>query len=412
VRGGGITGTPIEPRFPVTLSEQPRRAILVESGLEPEPVQYYEVGDLVELEDDELRARVVEIWDRTKIAVDESAPHVRRYGPLEYSGREWWLRTNDHMYRAHDLVRATPGRTQTVLSLAAQDASSPFWPSLWTAPMVRRLREDATLDLSGVLEAYEEVIAVAERAADLVSEARHQSGGLVIVSDDREHITIVPPDPEGEQIRIDLLRESDPDAFDEGITLVEQVADLPEAAVRALAVQATAAVFDLYYPDGPDPTDAEIVASAVVPAARRVLDQAREDEKRAAADASYVSERKRWIAARGSERLKLAAARGYKHDAIYRDERLVQELPEFVGALPRESQVREAINPSAEALEAESRVLDRVENGRFGDVDVRIVWVQIPDYQPPGPGEYVQVKGYLGRHSVYRRISPEEKMPF
>jgi hypothetical protein len=293
----------------------------------------------------------------------------------------------------------------------AEAAPSGFWRTLWKAPEVGRLGADAALDLPTILESYEAMLSLADRAVEIGRQARRQSNGFVIVSDDREHITIVPPEPEEEEIRIDLLRESNPASFDEAIAVIEQIGGLPDAVIRAFAAEATSSAFQQLDPDT-DPTDADFVTGAILPAARQLVERVREDEEREAADAAYVAERERWIAACGSERLKLAAARGYKHDAIYRDERLARELPGFVGTLPRNSQVREAINPSAEALEAESEVLAGIDSGNLNDADVRIVWVHSEAYEPPGSGEYVQLKGYLGRHSIFRRISPEEEMPF
>jgi hypothetical protein len=405
-----ISGALIELRLPFTLSPEARRAVMIASGLDPEEVQYWEVGDIAVIEDDQLRARIIDLRDQIEVATDGERPQFRRFGPLRWLGG-WQLRFDHVMHPAHEFVQASPGTTRPVLFLAAGEEASAFWRSVWTAPEVGSLNEHETVDLGLVLDAYERVIEVVDRAVELAREARRQSGGLVMVSDDREHITIAPPETEEEQERIDLVRESDPGAFDEAIAVIDQISDLSEEVVRAFANEATSAAFHQLDPDA-DPTDASIVTGALMPAARKALERIAEDTGRADADAEYAAERAGWIAANGSERLKLAAARGYKHDAVYRDERLAQELPEFVGVLPRESQVREAINPSAEALEAESEVLEEVESGRFGNVDVRIIWLQTFE-TPPGPGEYLQIKGYLGRHDVYRRISPEEGvLPF
>ena len=77
-------------------------------------------------------------------------------------------------------------------------------------------------------------------------------------------------------------------------------------------------------------TDAQLLSAVVQPAAkvagsRYEVEQAAERERQ-----RYEGERIGWILVNGSKRLKLAAQRGYRHDGIYRDERMAEELPGFV----------------------------------------------------------------------------------
>lgn len=115
----------------------------------------------------------------------------------------------------------------------------------------------------------------------------------------------------------------------------------------------------------------------------------------------YEGEKTRWMASYGSQRLKLAAERGYKHDGIYRDERAAQELPGFL-ALAK-AKAKECINPTAEAIEFETDVMSRVASlTPVHSIVVRIVWLDLNDTDTDLPnGEYVMVDGYLGKHKLY-----------
>jgi hypothetical protein len=96
-------------------------------------------------------------------------------------------------------------------------------------------------------------------------------------------------------------------------------------------------------------------------------------ESKAAAHA-YEQGREAWIDEHGSDRLKRAVERGYKHDGICRDERMATELPGFI-SFAKKRNVREIMNPSEEALEIEREVLELVERNGMTDVSVRLVWV-------------------------------------
>jgi hypothetical protein len=109
--------------------------------------------------------------------------------------------------------------------------------------------------------------------------------------------------------------------------------------------------------------------------------------QKAEADLAYQKERERWIAQYGSERLKLAAARAYRHDGTYRDERLSHELPGFVGSLGKKPEIREMINPTADALKVETEVLERIDSGKLGELDARLVWIQDSAFDGASEGE-------------------------
>ncbi len=69
---------------------------------------------------------------------------------------------------------------------------------------------------------------------------------------------------------------------------------------------------------------------------------------------SNDKERDAWIAAHGSERLRLALRMGLadKSVGVYRDERLAAELPGGGWVWVKESEISEAFNPSLAALHA------------------------------------------------------------
>lgn len=113
-------------------------------------------------------------------------------------------------------------------------------------------------------------------------------------------------------------------------------------------------------------------------------------------DPAYEAERAAWIERHGSRRLRLAAERGYKHDGIYRDERLATDLPDY--RTLRNVKTGELVNPTEEALEAEGVALD-------AGHEARLVWVK--DTEDGDQGEAVEVTGYLGRHTVYLLVNEE-----
>lgn len=115
----------------------------------------------------------------------------------------------------------------------------------------------------------------------------------------------------------------------------------------------------------------------------------------------YEKNRSEWITSYGSNRLQRAVARGYKYDGIYLDERMAVEVPGFIRSIGK-SKVGEAINPTAEALDLEERIIQGGGSGTVRLVRLRVGWV--PDRNLPD-GEYVQITGYLGRHAIYRSVA-------
>jgi hypothetical protein len=106
--------------------------------------------------------------------------------------------------------------------------------------------------------------------------------------------------------------------------------------------------------------------------------------------------------------LKRAALRGYRHDGVYRDERLTVELPDFVGSLGRKPTIRALVNPSAQALELEAQVLARAEALGIREEQVRLVYAQPGQDSDWSDGEFVQIERYLGRHTVWQSVSTEK----
>jgi hypothetical protein len=131
--------------------------------------------------------------------------------------------------------------------------------------------------------------------------------------------------------------------------------------------------------------------------------------------AGFEQERRQWIAAYGSERLRTAEQRGYKVNRLYALERGAAEYPGCFVDTGSSAYARERVDPSAEALTVETDVQELVE--RHGHAyEPRIVWL----IQPPGDvadrlaeqgdpweqQEAVRISSYLGRYELYLPVDP------
>jgi hypothetical protein len=92
---------------------------------------------------------------------------------------------------------------------------------------------------------------------------------------------------------------------------------------------------------------------------------------------------------------------------------LAEELPSFV-ALGKQDEVKELLNPTEEALELESEVLQHIVDRELGDLEVKLVWVTSSFKSAAWDGEHVQIRSFLGRHNVYRPVHdrPVDDIPF
>lgn len=124
----------------------------------------------------------------------------------------------------------------------------------------------------------------------------------------------------------------------------------------------------------------------------------------------FVREMGEWTETHGSPRLKRAIERGYRATGIYVEERARQELPDFLFDGDRLAVFREALNPSAAALDLETATIARLSDHARAASSVRIVWLTDgPDDWPLEifPGEAVHVE-FLGHARLFKPLLDPE----
>lgn len=147
-------------------------------------------------------------------------------------------------------------------------------------------------------------------------------------------------------------------------------------------------------------------------------------EEESAIMAVFLQDMKSWVAANGSERLKLAAEGGYRINTSYALERSRQEMPGFWVDSAEDCEWGERADPTEEALLAERALKAHLEK-IDPSLETRIVWLtETPralDNKMEAEGvefeaqEALVVQGYLGRYLLVmpleillRRDSSEE----
>jgi hypothetical protein len=291
------------------------------------------------------------------------------------------------------------GRTTWILARLESELEDPepLKAMIAGAPLVDELSAGAELEFDIVMDAYDRAFALVDQLQELARAATvapfRFSPGLT-VNDDLVHAYSGDEWPS-----VTLLRAADPAAFARARELLDPYLD-DQAAERELVESMCERIpFDDDYQ-----SDAQFVETEIAPAVARIQQKQQAAAQQRAASEKYESERAAWIEKSGSPRLRLAAARGYKHDGIYRDERLERELPGFVALPLKGLSVGEVINPTGAALVAESEVLRWVDDLKMPDVEVRLAWVRTGYSSDHVDGEYVEVKNFLGRHTVYRLV--------
>jgi hypothetical protein len=351
----------------------------------------------------------VDLWERVTIGgdVDEDGmpmePSVIGYDDLQWRTGTWsMLDEGGERVELDGIFFASPGRTLTLLENLRRelDDSEPLEALLTEAPVLDSLGETGTLSLGAVLSAYDQAFQLVKRIGQLTRQGRKGEDGDVIMSQN----FLFMPCLEASTRPVGLLHDSDPTAFKAALELLKSVDTdsrnkAPLFRFADEVCKATQRSADQIV------TDSDLVRYAM-------HDQAKKIKHAWEAHETYEHARAQWIAEHGSKRLKLAAERGYKHDGIYRDERLAQDFPEFVGSLGKRIEVGEVVNPTAEAVQLESETLERVTALSLEGVKVRIVWVTSRDFEIKD-GEYIQLTGYLGRHTVFRQVhEAEDDIPF
>jgi hypothetical protein len=302
-----------------------------------------------------------------------------------------------------DVFYATPGRT---INAALQfegmldgEGIAAFRAMLAGAPLVTAV-EDCGLDLAHILRAYERAIELADRFVEVVDAGVSEDDNIFRLHLEKTDAGVFFfPDLEAEPAAsaAAILKAASPAAYSAAERLCER---LKGTSGKELAEAVNQICRNWWKPPWVDDSDGDKLS-----ALSWSLDHlARKQD----ALKRYEGERASWIALSGSQQLKRAAARKYRHDGIYRDERLAAELPGFAASLGRKPTIRDLINPSAEALEAEDELLTLARRLGITDKQVRLVWAD-PDNDMPA-GEYLQIKDYLGRHTVWRAVDPERQL--
>jgi hypothetical protein len=209
-----------------------------------------------------------------------------------------------------------------------------------------------------------------------------------------------------------ILKQANPQSYAQARALLDHLRPVSAVTVAEKIDRVCFHWWSGTYVDAPDERK---VRDLLRMAVTNALNDVRVEQAKLEATERYEHCRANWIAKHGSQRLKRAAARGYRHDGIYRDERLTLELPDFVGSLGRKPTVRELVNPSEHALELESQTLARAEALGIPEDKVRLVFAQPGQDSDWADGEFVQIDGYLDRHTVWQSVSGErsdDDIPF
>lgn len=130
-------------------------------------------------------------------------------------------------------------------------------------------------------------------------------------------------------------------------------------------------------------------------------------------DEAYCQDRRAWIRAHGSARLRLAAEGGYEHDGIYIEERGAIEYAGLDIFIDRSGTVSwvDRRNPSAAALELE-RMTQLALGAREATAHLAALIVQptvrftLFPFREAESSETLLIRGWLGRFNVFARIAP------
>lgn len=414
--------------LPVTLAPSARRAVLLETGVAPTPEQALVINRLTDLSP-ELRERVVDVWE--KISVDFDAEkvftvtgpklgrvrHARNLGYLSLqcgANDDHWARylpgTDGDAIDLDHVFFGVDGRTVGALEYfrTTLDPSQAlaFDAMLAGAPLVSEVSGETRLCVEDVLGAYEHAIELAEQLIAAVDSGTRAPALSWIDGAHRisNEAIFLCPDYGQEQANrpAAILKTASPGGYTRARALLEQMANVPNGIVADKIDGVCFHWWSNRYAGAPDERKIEEILKTAVANARS---DARAGAKEREATERYERCRAQWIEKHGSQRLKRAAARGYRHDGIYRDERLQVELPGFVGSLGRKPTIRGLVNPSESALELEAEMLARCEALGIPPEQVRLVYAQPGDEVDWAGGEFIQVEGFLGRHTVWRSVS-------
>lgn len=437
---GGLSGRQATFRLPVKLSAKARREVLLETGNAPDEFQLFEIDDLTALDRSD-RVELLDIVDQVNIeAKDLFADFPDAPLKVVYRVEGWGVLKRDETDRSWAVYGAAPGvyRDLDKTFLAGDghtlqfadwyrlrelhpDRHVEFDALLDGAPLVLTLGSPPQLTLTKVFEAYRAAMGLAKDVAAIV-----QAG-------------FYPQDPFGEIERFERTDDAlflHPQSGPERRDLPTSICFLRVASrdvhwrdtvgrLQELADRAPTAVFDeavhkmvefAASSAAQELPDYQRLALSVDRVVGETLTQVEANRAKKDADAVYSAARTSWISRYGTSRLKRASERGYRHDGIYREERAAAELPGFTTSLGRRPKIGDVMNPSADALNREDEAVELAEGLGLPARNVKLVFAQ-PDHDSDWTeGEYVQVTGWLGRHTVWLPVSSrrigDDDIPF
>jgi hypothetical protein len=410
-----LSGSSAQFALPAKLSPKAQRDVLIRSGKEIEVDQVFAIPNLMELSVEE-RLRLVEVAENVTVDCDVDDPaeiqgpwsesvitaRVDRYGELRLGNKGRWLRVRESGdLQVDEVFYATPNHTINAQlrfeSTLGDDDVAAFRAMLGGAPLVTEIPEGSALAVEHVLGAYERAIRLADGFIQVVDEGVHAADVffLLPISKMDEGIVFL-PDPDSEAMAAAILLEASPEAHAAAERLYEHLQAASPKELIPLADRFCGNWWKSPWVDKDDATKLKNLSWELWNLAQQ---QARLKK--------YELDRAAWINVSGSQQLRRAAVREYRHDGIYRDERLAAELPGFVANVGRKPNIRDLINPSADALELEDQVLAQARLLSIADDQVRLVWLD-PDNDMPA-GEYLRIQRYLGRHTVWRPVDPDSE---
>jgi hypothetical protein len=132
--------------------------------------------------------------------------------------------------------------------------------------------------------------------------------------------------------------------------------------------------------------------------------------------ARFERERREWIEAYASPRLRTASSRDYKVNRLYAIERSRSEYPGFYVDTNSSARWSERADPSTEALAVEAAICERIA-AKGHSYRARIVWLAEPPKELDErleeqdevweQQEAIWIGGYLGRYDLYLPVDSE-----
>lgn len=414
-----VPGAQLSVLLPVSLTAAARRKVTLATGRAAKAYLDFHVAQLTELDEDERRL-ALECLDLTEVIVgedvdedDEGRPFMGefaeaiRYGEMTRNAGRWYVPSADGRQRLHIDEVCYPGpngRTLTPVDLACEQLGEEFvLGAMRGRPAVDEVDNQGRVSLASVLDAYAKAVQLATLLSGLTA-----AGHRPPAADD-------PPDFEPHAVLMDdqalilcgtfgtraLHRGTSEDPFALAVGAVQQVLAGPQEDARQLADGLTRDT-------GWRPQTDEMLAKSISMYTIGIVAQRAALNAEAHAQTVYESDRAAWIQEHGSTRLRRAAARGYRIDGLYRDERIAHDLPGAIGFLGKSAKIREVSNPTSDALDQEQESIEAASQLGLSDEQVRIVYVV--GSEDLDDGEYVQISDYLARHTVYVKV--ESSIPF